>query len=301
MDKFTAMQVFVAVVDRGSQSAAADALALSRPVVSRYLAELEAWAGARLLHRTTRRLSLTAAGEELLPRCRQVLASVDDMQAAVATSDDAPRGLLRLTVSTSFGQAQLAAAVAAYVQRHPAVSVDMVMLDRAVNLIDERIDLAIRITNDLDPNLIARRLTVCRSVVCASPAYLQTHAAPRQVEDLSRHNCLTHSYFGKSLWHFERQGEPVAVAVSGNISSNETPSLVQAALAGAGIAMVPTYLAAPLVRSGQLVALLPNATPRTLAIHAVCTSRRHMPAALRSMLDFLAERFPAEPAWDRAG
>ena len=301
MDKFTAMQVFVAVVDRGSQSAAADALALSRPVVSRYLAELEAWAGARLLHRTTRRLSLTAAGEELLPRCRQVLASVDDMQAAVATSDDAPRGLLRLTVSTSFGQAQLAAAVAAYVQRHPAVSVDMVMLDRAVNLIDERIDLAIRITNDLDPNLIARRLTVCRSVVCASPAYLQTHAAPRHVEDLPRHNCLTHSYFGKSLWHFERQGEPVAVAVSGNISSNETPSLVQAALAGAGIAMVPTYLAAPLVRSGQLVALLPDAAPRPLAIHAVYSSRRHMPAALRSMLDFLAERFPAEPAWDRAG
>ena len=295
------MQVFVAVVERGSQSAAADALALSRPVVSRYLAELETWVGARLLHRTTRRLSLTAAGNELLPRCRQVLASVDDLQAAVATSDDAPRGLLRLTVSTSFGQAQLATAVAAYVQRHPGVAVDMLMLDRAVNLVDERIDLAIRITNELDPNLIARRLTVCRSVVCASPDYLSAHAAPREPEDLARHNCLTHSYFGKSLWHFERRGEPVAVAVSGNISSNETPSLVQAALAGAGIAMFPTYLAAPLVHSGELVALLPHAVPRSLAIHAVYTSRRYMPAALRSMLDFLAERFPPEPAWDRAG
>lgn len=295
-----AMQVFVAVVDGGSQSAAANQLDLSRPVVSRSLAELEAWAGARLLHRTTRRLSLTPAGAEILPRCRQMLDMATDMRAAVAAPEGMPQGLLRMTVSTSFAQAQLARAVAAYVERYPGVAVDLVVLDRAVNLVDERIDLAIRITNDLDPNLIARRLTVCRSVVCASPAYLQQRPAPRRIADLSLHNCLTHSYYGKSLWHFERAGEPVAVAVSGNITANESTSILQAALCGAGVALLPTYLAAPVIRAGQLVALLPEATPRDLSIHAVYASRKHMPAALRTMLDFLAEEFAPEPAWDRS-
>ena len=295
-----AMQVFVSVVDCGSQSAAAERLDLSRPVVSRYLAELEAWAGARLLHRTTRRLSLTAAGDETLRRCRQMLDMARDMRTAVAAPEDAPRGLLRVTVSTSFGQAQLVRAVAAYVERYPGVAVDLVVLDRAVNLVDERIDLAIRITNDLDPNLIARRLTVCRSVVCASPAYLGTHPAPRRIEELSLHNCLTHSYYGKSLWNFERDGEPVAVAVSGNISANEATVILRAALRGAGVALLPTYLAAPLIRTGELVALLPEARPSELSIHAVYTSRKHMSAALRTLLDFLTDAFPPEPAWDQA-
>lgn len=293
-----AMQVFVSVVDCASQSAAADKLGLSRPVVSRCLAELEAWAGARLLHRTTRRLSLTAAGEQTLPRCRQMLEMAQDMRAAVAAPEGAPQGLLRITVSTSFGQAQLARAVVAYVERYPGVSVDLVVLDRAVNLVDERIDLALRISNDLDPNLIARRLTVCRSVVCASPDYLRRHAAPKRLEDLALHNCLTHAYYGKSLWHFERGGEPAVVAVSGNISANDSTTILQAALCGAGVAMLPTYLASPLVRAGQLMALLPGMRPRDLSLYAVYASRKQMPAALRTMLDFLAEEFAPEPAWD---
>ncbi len=292
------MRVFVTVVDLGSQSAAADHLDLSRPVVSRYLAELEDWVGARLMHRTTRKLSLTTAGSEILPRCRQMLELSSDMQAAVSEPDDAPRGSLRISVSTSFGQAQLADAMTAYVKRYPGVSIDMQMLDRTVNLVDERIDLAIRTSNDLDPNLIARRLTVCRSVICASPAYLREYPTPQRVEDLSLHNCLTHSYFGKSLWHFEQDGEPVSVPVQGNISANEASTLLRAAMAGAGVVMLPSYLAGVHIHSGELVRLLPQAEPRQLNIYAVYASRKHMPAALRSMLDFLVLRFPEEPAWD---
>ena len=292
------MRVFVSVVDLGSQSAAADHLDLSRPVVSRYLAELEDWVGARLMHRTTRKLSLTAAGSEILPRCRQMLELSSDMQAAVSEPDEAPRGLLRISVSTSFGQAQLADAMAAYVKRFPGVSIDLQMLDRTVNLVDERIDLAIRTSNDLDPNLIARRLTVCRSLICASPAYLLEHPAPQQVEDLRLHNCLTHSYFGKSLWHFEQAGEQVSVPVQGNISANEASTLLRAAMAGAGIAMLPSYQAHVHIRRGELVRLLPHAEPRVMNIYAVYASRKHMPAALRSMLDFLVVRFPQEPEWD---
>ena len=293
------MRVFVTVVDLGSQSAAADHLDLSRPVVSRYLAELEDWIGARLLHRTTRKLSLTAAGSETLPRCRQLLELCSDMQAAVSEPDDAPRGLLRLRVSTSFGQAQLAEAIAEYVQRYPLVTVDLQMLDRTVNLVDERIDLAIRTSNDLDPNLIARRLTICRSVVCATPAYLREHPAPQKVEDLARHNCLPPSYFGKSLWHFEEHGEHVSVPVHGTITANEASTLLRVTLAGAGVAMLPSYLAGDHIRRGELVRLLPEAEPRHLNIYAVYASRKHMPSALRSLLDFLVQRFPEEPSWDK--
>ena len=299
MDKLKAMEVFVAVVDGGSQSAAAERLDLSRPVVSRCLAELEDWAGARLLHRTTRRFSLTAAGNDVLATCRQMLELAQDVRVAVAAPGNSPQGLLRITVSTSFGQAQLTQAMGEFVALYPGVAVDLVLLDRAVNLVDERIDLAIRITNDLDPNLIARRLTVCRSVVCASPAYLQAHAAPRRVEDLTQHNCLTHSYYGKTLWDFVVDGEPVSAAVSGNISANDSVALAMAARSGAGVVLLPTFVASPLIRVGELVALLPNAQPREMSLHAVYSSRKHMSSALRALLDFLIERFPAEPLWDQ--
>ncbi len=294
-----AMRVFVTVVDSGSQSAAAEQLDQSRPAISRYLAELESWAGARLMHRTTRKLSLTDAGNEILPRCRQVLALTDDLRSAVALPDGAPQGLLRLTASSSFAHAQLARAVAEFGALHPAVSVDLVLLDRAVNLVEERIDLAIRISNDLDPNLIARRLTVCRSVVCAAPAYLAKHGKPKMLAELGAHNCLSHFYYGKSVWTFEQGGEPASVAVSGNLSANDTSSLLQAAIAGAGVALLPTYLAAEPLRAGLLVALLPEAKPLELSIHAVYASRKNMSAALRAMLDFLVERFAPEPLWDR--
>ncbi|MBC3374103.1 LysR family transcriptional regulator [Pseudomonas sp. SWRI92] len=298
MDRLQAMRVFVTVVDLGSQSAAAEHLDLSRPVVSRYLAELEDWVGARLMHRTTRKLSLTAAGSEILPRCRQMLELSSDMHAAVSTPQDAPRGLLRITASPSFGQAQLASAMADFVRRYPGVSVDLQMLDRTVNLVDERIDLAIRMSNDLDPNLIARRLTVCRSVICASPRYLREHPTPQRVEDLSRHNCLTHSYVGKSLWHFEQDGEPVSVPVQGNISANEASTLLQATIAGAGVAMLPSYQAGPHIQNGELERLLAHAEPRRMNMYAVYASRKHMPSALRSLLDFLVQRFPETPEWD---
>ncbi|KTT02010.1 MULTISPECIES: LysR family transcriptional regulator [Pseudomonas] len=299
MDRLTAMRVFVTVVDLGSQSAAAEHLLLSRPVVSRYLAQLEAWVGARLMQRTTRRLSLTAAGQDILPRCRQLLELASELQGAVQQQDQTPRGTLRISVSTSFGQAQLADAVAAYVRQYPLVKVDLQMLDRTVNLVDERIDLAIRNSNDLDPSLVARRLSVCRSVICAAPAYLAEHGTPERVEDLAHHNCLTHSYYGNGVWQFEVDGQPVAVPVKGNISANESLTLQRAVAAGAGIALLPSYQAAAALRSAELVRLLPEARPQTLDLTAVYTSRKHMPATLRTLLDFLVQRFEEEPAWDR--
>ncbi|MBP0598186.1 LysR family transcriptional regulator [Herbaspirillum sp. LeCh32-8] len=298
MDRLTAMRVFVTVVDSGSLSAAAQQLDLSRPVVSRYVAELEEWVGARLLHRTTRRLSLTPAGNEILPRCRQMLEFSDDLRHAVDAPTETPRGLLRITSSTSFTQTQLVQAVVDYGRRYPEVAVDLVALDRTVNLVEERIDLAIRMTTRLEPNLIARRLATCHSVICATPEYLARHGTPKKVEDLALHNCLTHSYVGRSLWQFEpktRGGKSLSVAVGGSISANEVTVLLQAVLAGVGIGHMPAYSVGPLVASGQLVALLPEYEPTRLGMYAVYGSRKHMPATLRTMLDFLAERFADQP------
>lgn len=307
MDRLMAMQVFVAVVDGGSLSAAAGQLDLSRPVVSRYVAELEDWVGARLLHRTTRRLSLTPAGNEILPRCRQMLEFSDDMRHALDAPDETPRGLLRITASTSFAQTQLIQAVVDYGRRYPGVAVDLLALDRTVNLVEERIDLAIRMTNRLEPNLIARPLGVCRSIICAAPDYLAHHGTPRKVEELALHNCLTHSYVGRSLWQFDPKkatgkggktrtaAQSQSVAVGGSISANEVTVLLQAVLAGVGIGHMPAYAVAPLVASGRLVQLLPDFEPLQLGMYGVYASRKHMPATLRTMLDFLAQRFAGQP------
>ncbi|VXD02121.1 LysR family transcriptional regulator [Pseudomonas sp. 9AZ] len=298
MDRLTATRVFVEVVERGSQTAAADALEMSRAMVSRYLGELETWVGARLLHRTTRKLSLTGAGEQLLGQCREMLAMADAMQSVSRTDEAAPRGTLRIACSQSLAQAWLVHALDDFTRLYPQVSVDLLVGSQAVNLVEARIDLALRITNQLDPNLIARQLAVCRSVVCATPTYLARHGTPQRPEDLAQHNCLSYAYFGRSIWEFSRAGEPHAVAVSGNLSANESMVLLEAVLADIGISLQPRYSVGAHLRSGALVQLLPDYEPQQLGIHALYGTRRQMPPALRALLDFLIQRLADRPDWD---
>ena len=298
MDRLTATRVFVEVVERGSQTAAADALEMSRAMVSRYLGELETWVGARLLHRTTRKLSLTGAGELLLEQCREMLVMADAMQSVSRTDEAAPRGTLRIACSQSLAQAWLVHALDDFTRLYPQVSVDLLVGSQAVNLVEARIDLALRITNQLDPNLIARQLAVCRSVVCATPAYLARHGTPQRPEDLAQHNCLSYAYFGRSIWEFSRAGEPHAVAVSGNLSANESMVLLEAVLADIGISLQPRYSVGAHLRSGALVQLLPDYEPQQLGIHALYGTRRQMPPALRALLDFLIQRLADRPDWD---
>lgn len=295
MDRITAAEVFVAIVERGSMIAAAEALGMSRAMVTRYLAQMEQWAGVRLLHRTTRKLSLTHAGEATLERCRRMLEFAQDMDAVAGQESDDLRGLLRISCSQSLGQSALVIAVTDYLRQYPQVAVDLQMNNRAVNLVEERIDLALRITNELDPNLIARPLAICHSVVCASPAYLAAKGTPKDPPDLAVHNCLTYSYFGKSLWHFDQQGVKSSVAVGGNLSANESVVLLSGALEGAGIALQPSYSAAPYIARGELIKLLPDYQPQAMGIYGIYTSRRQMPATLRTMLDFLVAWFAAHP------
>lgn len=289
MDRITAAQVFVNIAEQGSLSAAAERLDMSRAMVTRYLAEMEGWIGARLFHRSTRRLSLTRAGELALGRCREMLVLAGQLPTLGEACSDEPRGVLRLACSPSLAEAVLARAVAAFVERYPGTAVDLQTGEKAVNLVEERIDLAVRITNTLDPGMIARRLGRCHSVICAAPAYLARQGSPRHPDELAAHACLSYDYFGSSLWQLRAltDGQTLSVPVRGAISSNDTRALLQATLAGAGISLQPLYAAAPHLASGQLVALLPGYQPRVLGIHAIYLSRQYQPAILRAMLDFL--------------
>ncbi|WP_434634527.1 LysR family transcriptional regulator [Chromobacterium sp. CV08] len=300
MDRLTAMQVFAEVAQLGSFTAAGDKLDMSRPMVTRYVDELEQWLGARLLQRSTRKVTLTDAGLACLSRCQQMLELAAEVRADASQRDGQVRGLLRVAASTSFGLAVLGGAIAEFGELHPLLRVDLQLGDRAVNLIEERIDLAIRITNEPDPGLVGRRLCDCLSLLVASPSYLARHGTPREPQDLESHRCLSYSNFGRSEWRLRRGQQESRVRVAGNISANEASALLSAALAGAGVSLQPSYLAAPYVRRGELVALLPEWQPAVLGIHALYPSRRLLPLALRSLLDFLVEKFGGPQApWDR--
>ncbi|MGN5290962.1 LysR family transcriptional regulator [Aeromonas sp. 11P] len=297
MDRLTALRVFVSVVEQGSLSGAGEKLDMSRAMVSRYLAELESWMGARLLHRTTRRLSLTGPGEEALNRARAMLALGEEMEQIAVKGDDAPKGQLRITSSYSLSEALLVGAANDYLAQYPGTAIDILLLDRTVNLVEERIDLAVRITNDLDPNLVARRLGTCHSVVCASSAYLAHHPMPHKVQDLALHNCLTYTYFGKSLWEFNGPDGPESVPVSGNLSANISNLLLEATLEGVGISLQPRYSAQPYLERGELVPLLTDWQPKRLGVYGVYATRKQMSPLLRSFLDFLLARMAADPIW----
>lgn len=291
MDKLTALRVFSQVAATGSFSATAEQLALSRAMVTRCIGELEDWLNTRLLQRTTRKVSLTAAGEQFLPRCLQILALTDEVLAETANLGSELRGQLRLTCSASFGYAQMASAIADFLALHPKLQIEMNVGDTLVNLLEARVDLAIRISNNPDPMLIARRLGSCASVLLASPAYLQQFGKPASPEALVQHRCLSHSVTGKQLWQFTRQHETTKVELNPHFTSNDATVLLHAALAGGGISMQPTYLAQPYLATGQLEEILPEWSLPDLAINALYPSRRHMPIALRSFLDFLVQRF----------
>jgi len=300
MDRLTAARVFIEVVERGSLTQAADRLAMSQAMVSRYLAAMEDWVGARLLHRTTRRITLTDAGDAALASCRQLLELAEDVRHVAGHRNREPEGKLRVATSSSFAEAQLTSAIVDFQRRHERVQVELLVADRAVDLVEDRIDLAVRLTNSLDPAVVARQLARCHSVLCAAPDYVARHGAPATIDDLQAHRFITHAFGAGTCYRFRHAGATVEALVKGTLFTNETAVLRRAVLSGAGLGMLPTYFVGDELRRGALVRLLPAYEPETLGIHAVYLSRRHRPLALQLLLDFLAERFGGDVApWDR--
>ena len=291
MDRLSALDIFADIAETGSFTATAERLELSRAMVTRAIAELEQWLGARLLQRTTRRVTLTDAGRQCLRRSQQMLALRQDMEEEIAPADGELRGQLRLTSSMSFGHAHLASALGDFLERHPRLKIDLDVGDRAVNLVEARIDLAIRISAEPDPALIARPLAGCESVLVATPDYLARHPEIVKPDDLPQHLCLGHSNFGRSEWRLSRGDEHIDIAVACRFTANEATVLLQSVLAGGGIALLPTYLVSASIAQGRLKVILPEWQLPRLTIYALYASRRHLSPAVRALVDFLVERF----------
>ena len=295
MDRLTAMKVFVEVAACGSFSATADKLDMSRAMVTRYVNELEQWLNARLLQRTTRSVTLTDAGESCLRRSQQMLALMENVEEETSSQDGVLSGQLRITCSVSLAYAQIAAAIVDFLKLHPQLKIDLNASEGALNLVEARIDLAIRISAEPDPLLIGRVLAPCASVLVASPAYLAAHGVLKLPSDLATHRCLSYANFGKSVWVLQRGDEVSRVSVTSHFSANEATALMRAALAGGGIALQPTYLANPHLADGTLQLVLPDWKLPDMAIYALYPSRKHLSPAVRALMDFLVARFTAMP------
>jgi DNA-binding transcriptional LysR family regulator len=292
MDKYQQMRVFAAVVDAGSFVAAADALGLSKAAVSRYVSDLEQRLGARLMHRTTRRLSMTQEGEVFLARTREILAGIEASEAEISTRAESATGLLKLSVPVSFGIRQLAPLWSQFLAAHPRVSLDVQLSDRLIDLVDEAFDLAVRIARLPDSSLVSRRLASTRLVLCASPQYLERQGAPRHPSELTDHEVLGYSLLSiGEQWQFSGPDESVTVRVRPRFWTNNGDTCVAAAVDGSGIVLQPTFLIGAELASGQLVEVLPQFRAMELGIYAVYPTRRFVLPKVRAMLDFLQAKF----------
>lgn len=291
MDKLTALRVFRRVAELKSFSAAARDLDLSAAAISKNVRELEAALGARLINRTTRSLHLTEAGAAYLARASAILDDLGDADAAIGEFARAPRGVLKVSAPMSFGITQVAPIVAGFLAAHPGIRVDLDLNDAYVDMVDGGFDVGIRGGGPLrDSSLIARKLTDFSRVLCAAPAYLAQHAAPKAPADLNAHPCLIYALANASTrWSFRSGAKNVAVDVDGPLKINNSLGLAHAAAAGAGIALLPRFAAAPLLERGALVRLMPNWEAEPLPIQAIYPRHRQASLKVRLFIDALVE------------
>jgi DNA-binding transcriptional LysR family regulator len=302
VDRFDNMRVFARVVESGSFTGAAARLGISASMVSQHVKELEERLGARLLNRTTRKVSLTETGRAYYERCTRLLSDLEETEQAVSDMHAAPCGELRVNAAPSLGILQLATAIADFTARFPAISIELMLTVRIADLIDEGFDVAVWVGELPDSSLIARQLAPCRMVVCGAPRYFEKHGTPRTPADLAIHNCLTVAVTGLSYyrtWHLTAaDGTALKISPIGNMRTNSGAVLKVAALAGHGLVCLPTYLVGDALQSGRLVTVLDDYTAPPLALRALYPHNRHLSAKVRAFVDFLAARFEQEPPWD---
>lgn len=299
MDRLEDMIAFVRVAESQSFTAAAERLGLSKSAVSRRMAELEDRLGVRLINRTTRRLGLTEVGQTFYERCQRIIADIEDAECSATRVAAEPRGILRVNAPTSFGIQHLGPALAAFMTRYPRIELVMDLNDRFVDLIEEGYDVALRIGRLRDSSLVARRLAVSRRVLCAAPAYLDQAGRPRQPEDLARHRCLIYTNVASpGHWTLIGPDGTVTQPVTGPMHSNNGDMLRELAIAGHGIATLPSFLVADALTDGRLEMVLPDHPPIEGALHAIFPHGRHLTTKVRVFVDFLARQFGPEPYWD---
>ncbi|WP_322013874.1 LysR family transcriptional regulator [Paraburkholderia sp. J12] len=291
MDRLTSMEVFVAVVDRGSFTAAAEVIGTSTTSITNHVQTLERRLGTRLLNRTTRRLSLTEIGRAFYEQCVDILGRVDAAEVGAREMHASPRGRLKVSAPLALGSYLLFPALADFLKAYPEIEVQLILNDRVVDLTDEGFDVAFRFGNLSDSNLVARPLRNLGRVVCAAPDYLALHGTPETPEDLTSHNCLAFHYVQPEReWHFSHPS-PTTIPVSGQLSVNNVQALLAACLNGIGIAMLPDYVAAEYIDAGRLVSLFADQSFTRAPLQLVYLPDRQMTPKLRSFVNFVLERF----------
>jgi len=300
MDSLTDIAVFTQVVDSGSFTAAAERLSLSKSVVSKYVTRLEDRLGARLLNRTTRRLSLTEVGRVFYERSLRGLQEIEEAEAEVSRLQGKPRGTLRLNTPMSFGILHIAPALPDFLRRYPEISVDMNLDDRQVDVIEEGFDLSIRISELPDSALIARRLAPCRHAVVASPEYLEQNGIPTTPDDLRHHNIISYRYQESAReWHFrDSDKKTISVPISGTVQMNNSLALREALLGGIGMTRTPTFVVGQDIQSGRLKQVFTNYETLEVSIYLVYPQRRHLSPKVRAFIEYFAERISDNPYWD---
>lgn len=299
MDRLLAMRVFATVVESGSFTRAAEQLHLSATATSRHVAELEKHLGAQLLQRSTRRLHLTEIGTNYYDRCRTILADVEEAEAQAATSESQPRGILRISLPHSFGLRYIAPLMPEFCKRYPELQLEFNFSDRRVDLVEEGIDMAVRITGDLKTSLVARNLAPVRIVCCAAPAYLQRFGTPQTPEDLAQHDCISYSYAPTAnAWTFLRDGKPYDVPIKGRLRSNSGDMGRLAALDGLGITTLPVFIVCDDLRAGTLTELLTEHPIPAINVYAVYLPGARRAARIKAMVEYLWESLgKGKPPW----
>jgi len=291
MDRLDAMHVFVRVAELGSFSAVAQQMGVARSVVTRQIAALEAHLGVKLMARSTRRLALTSSGTAYLEKCRVILNLVDAAETGVAEERLTPRGQIRISLPLSYGLKRLAPLLLDFSQRYPEVALDMDYSDRRVNLIEEGIDLSIRITSRLEAGDVARRIGSSRMQVVASPDYLARHGCPASPAELAHHVCLGYTNAGsRQLWPFMVDGQLKNFNIHSRLNANNGDVLTEAAAQGLGITCQPDFIAESLLQAGRVEAILADFPMPELGIYAMLPGNRHVPHRVRVLMDYLAER-----------
>jgi DNA-binding transcriptional LysR family regulator len=300
MDRFDSVQAFVRVVEAGSFAAAARQLGLTTSAVSKRVTQLEAFLGVRLLQRTTRYVHVTDLGSLFYERAVEIVTLLDDAIGTLQHGQATPAGLLRLSSPTSFGMLHVAPALCDFHARYPALKVEIILNDRVVNPVEEGFDVCLQDAGPRPNSMVERRLFPLRRVVCAAPQYLATHGTPRQPHEVSQHACIQYSYLESGgVWRFDSPSGPIAVPIDPILRTNNGRIMLDAAVQGKGIAVLPTFLAAPDLQRGALVVLLPDFPFPALTLSAVYPRRQHVPARVKLLLDFFIARFGSEPPWDR--
>jgi len=299
MDKLDAMNAFTKVVAAGSYAEAARRLGLTRSAVSKAVMELEQILGARLLDRTTRRVTPTEAGRAYYQRTLSILAEIEETELQISRLHEEPRGVLKVNAPMSFGILYLGEAVAAFMTRYPELQVELVLNDRFIDPLEEGVDVTVRIGELADSSLIARRLAPAHRVLVAAPGYIARHGTPETLAALAEHRCLAYGHMAAThRWQLTADGAATAVQINAALCSNNGEVLRAAALAGNGIANLPTFLVGPDIAAGRLVPVLPHNPPTSLGIFALYAPNRYLAAKTRLFIDFLAGRFGDPPAWD---